>query len=131
MCKVLMSINPQHVDNILSGEKKFEFRRTRCKRAVDAILIYSTAPVMQIVGEVEVKEIIEDSPQKVWKRTASAAGIDKAFFDEYYSGKKTAIAYALGKVIQYSEPQLLSDYGIKSAPQSFIYIENLKMPRNV
>lgn len=127
MCKVLMSINPQHVDNILSGEKKFEFRRTHCKRAVDAILIYSTAPVMQIVGEVEVKEIIEDSPEMVWKRTASAAGIDKAFFDEYYSGKKTAIAYALGKVIQYSKPQLLSDYGIKSAPQSFIYIENPKV----
>ena len=86
---------------------------------------------MQIVGEVEVKEIIEDSPQKVWNQTSSAAGIDKAFFDEYYSGNKTAIAYALGKVIQYSKPQLLSDYGIKSAPQSFIYIENHKVPRHV
>ncbi len=86
---------------------------------------------MQIVGEVEVKEIIEDSPQKVWKRTASAAGIDKAFFDEYYSGKKNAIAYALGKVIQYSKPQLLSDYGIKSAPQSFMYIDSSKLLQQI
>lgn len=86
---------------------------------------------MQIVGEVEVKEIIEDSPQKVWKRTASAAGIDKAYFDDYFLGKKTAVAYALGKVIQYSKPHLLSDYGIKSAPQSFIYIENAKMLKQI
>jgi predicted transcriptional regulator len=126
-----MSINPQHVDSIFSGEKKYEFRRIRCKRAIDSILIYSTAPIMQIVGEVEVKEIIEDSPQKVWKRTASAAGIDKAFFDEYYSGKKNAIAYALGKVIQYSKPQLLSDYGIKSAPQSFMYIDSSKLLQQI
>ena len=62
MCKLLMSINPEHVENILSGEKRYEFRKTRCKEHVDTILIYSTSPVMKIVGEVEVKGIIKDSP---------------------------------------------------------------------
>ena len=77
---------------------------------------------MQIVGEVEVKDIIEDSPQNVWKKTSNAAGIDKAFFDAYYVGKKVAVAYVLGKVKRYTKPHHLSDYGIKSAPQSFVYV---------
>ena len=82
MCKLLMSINPVHVDNILSGTKRFEYRKTRCKQRVDSILIYSTAPVMKVVGEVEVTGIIEDSPGLVWKQTAIASGIDKDFLDD-------------------------------------------------
>ena len=38
MCKLLMSINPEHVDNILAGTKKFEFRKTKCKEKIDSIL---------------------------------------------------------------------------------------------
>ena len=44
MCKLLMSINPEHVANILAGKKKFEFRKTKCKEQIDSIVIYSTAP---------------------------------------------------------------------------------------
>ncbi len=124
MCKLLMSINPQHVDNILAGTKRFEYRKTRCKEAIDAIVIYSTAPVMQIVAEVEVTDIIEGSPQMVWKKTATAAGIDKAFFDHYYSGRNIAVAYVLGQVKRYKTPRKLSDFGVKAAPQSYVYIRN-------
>ena len=124
MCKLLMSINPVHVDNILSGTKRFEYRKTRCKQRVDSILIYSTAPVMKVVGEVEVKGIIEDSPGLVWQQTAKASGIDKNFFDEYYFGKKTAVAYVLGKVHRFKQPRSLSYYGIKSPPQSFVYVHS-------
>ena len=42
MCKLLMSINPEHVENILAGRKKFEFRKTKCKEQIDSIVIYST-----------------------------------------------------------------------------------------
>ncbi len=124
MCKVLMSINPEHVENILAGTKRFEFRKIKCKEDVDTIVIYSTAPVMQIVAEVEVTDILEDTPQVIWKRTAPAAGIDKKFFDKYYFGRDTAVAYALGKVKRYSAPRLLSEFGIKMAPQSYMYIRS-------
>ena len=124
MCKLLMSINPEHVANILAGKKKFEFRKTKCKEQIDSIVIYSTAPVMKVVAEVEVKDIIEDTPQTVWKRTSSAAGIDKKFFDKYYSGRNIAVAYVLGCVTQFDSPRNLTDYGVKAAPQSYIYIRN-------
>lgn len=122
MCKLLMSINPEHVDNILAGTKRFEFRKTRCREDIDAIVIYSTAPVMKIVAEVEVTDIIEDTPHNVWEKTSKAAGIDKSFFDKYYIGKTTAVAYALGQIKRYNNPLQLSDFGIKAAPQSYVYV---------
>ena len=79
---------------------------------------------MKVVAEVEVKGIIEDTPQTVWKRTSNAAGIDKKFFDEYYSGRNTAVAYVLGCVTQFDSPRNLADYGVKAAPQSYVYIRN-------
>ena len=117
-----MSINPEHVDNILSGTKKYEFRKTRCKEDIDSIIIYSTFPIMKVVAEVEVKEIIEGTPQVIWNKTQTAAGIDKLFFDRYYLGRSTAVAYALGKVKKFSTPKLLADYGIRTAPQSYVYV---------
>lgn len=119
-----MSINPQHVDNILSGTKRFEFRKTKCKEEIDAIIIYSTAPIMKVVAEVEVTDIIEDSPQMVWRKTADAAGINKEFFDDYYSGRRTAVAYVLGHIKKYQAPKELSDFGIKAAPQSYVYVHS-------
>ena len=124
MCKLLMSINPEHVENILAGTKKFEFRKSKCKEQIESIVIYSTAPVMKVVAEVEVKDIIEDTPQTVWKRTSDAAGIDKSFFDTYYSGRDTAVAYVLGCVTQFDSPRNLTDYGVKAAPQSYVYIRS-------
>lgn len=124
MCKLLMSINPEHVEKILSGKKKFEFRKRKCKEEIDSIVIYSTAPVMRVVAEVEVKDIIEGTPQTVWKKTSNAAGIDKKFYDKYFGGKNIAIAYVLGYVTRFDSPRTLTDYGVKTAPQSYVYIRN-------
>ena len=75
MCKVLMSINPEHVNNIMSGKKVYEFRKVKCKKKIDSIVIYSTSPIMKIVGEAEVIDLIEGSPELVWKKTCDGAGI--------------------------------------------------------
>lgn len=117
-----MSINPEHVDNIISGEKIYEFRKVKCKRKIDSIVIYSTAPIMQVVAEVEVLDLIEGRPDDVWLKTCKGAGINKHFFDSYYRNKKTAFAYSLGEVKCFKKPRNLSDYGIKCAPQSFLYL---------
>ena len=122
VCKVLMSINPEHVDNIMSGKKVFEYRKVKCKRKIDSIVIYSTAPVMKIVGEVEVVGLIEGTPEVVWNPTCIGAGLNKNFFDLYYHKKKTAFAYCLGTVNYFKNPLSLSDYGLKNAPQSFVYL---------
>ena len=122
MCKILLSINPEHVQNIFSGDKEYEFRKVKCSKPVDKIIIYSTSPIMKVVGEANIEKIIEGTPDEVWSETHDKAGINKSFFDDYYKGKKNALAYKLVDVIKYTIPKQLSEYGISVAPQSFIYI---------
>lgn len=122
MCQMLLSINPEHVDNIINGTKQFEFRKVRCKPEVDRIIIYATAPCKMVVAEAQIEEIIEDSINEVWKQTKDFAGITYNFFRSYYKGKKKAVAYRLRNVEAYEHPKSLSEYGITYPPQSFIYL---------
>lgn len=124
MCKILMPINPEYVNEILSGNKKYEYRKTKAKRNnIDKMIIYSTSPVMKVVAEVDVEEIIEDTPENLWKKTKNQSGITKEFYNKYYKDKINAVAYKLGKIKKYDKPKKLSELGISYAPQSFIYID--------
>lgn len=124
MCEILLSINPQHVENIFNGSKKYEFRRVKCRERIDKIIIYATAPIMKVVGEAQVENVLSYSPQELWKKTSEESGIEVEFFNEYFKGKLSAFAYQLGSVSQYKNPKELSEFGVKSAPQSFVYIKN-------
>lgn len=123
MCAILLSINPNHVENIFNGTKRYEFRKKACKRQVDKILIYSTTPIMKVVGEAEVEDVLVDNPEVIWKKTKTKSGIDKKFFDQYYKNRNQAVAYKLKNVIKYGKPKELKDYGVNRAPQSFQYVE--------
>ena len=126
MCTILLSINPEHVKNIFEGKKLYEFRKIECKRKVDKIIIYSTSPIMKVVGEADVDEILKAHPEEVWEKTQRESGIDKSFFDKYYKNSEYAIAYKLSKIKEYKKPKSLSEFGIKKAPQSFVYINKLE-----
>lgn len=126
MCTILLSINPEHVKNIFNGNKYYEFRKIECKRKVDKIIIYSTSPIMKVVGEADVEEILKATPEEVWKETQNKAGIDKKFFDKYYENKEYAIAYKLSKIKEYRVPKTLSEFGINKAPQSFVYVSKFE-----
>lgn len=122
MSKILLSINPEHVKNILSGIKKVEYRKVKCTMNVDKIVIYATSPIMQVVGDVEVLSVLVGPPEQIWSATSKNAGITKEFFDSYYVNRNKAVAYKLGKINIYKKPLKLADMGITYAPQSYIYI---------
>ncbi len=124
MCNILMSIKPQYVEKILSGNKKYEYRKNRAKRNdIDKIIIYSTAPIMKVVAEVDIEEIIESTPDILWKKTKLESGITEEFFYKYYKNKTTAVAYKLGNIKIYDKPKSLNDIEVKNVPQSFIYLD--------
>lgn len=124
MCKILMPINPEYVDEILSGNKKYEYRKIKAKRKnIDKMVIYSTSPIMRVVAEVDVEGIIEASPEKLWEQTKEYSGITKDFYSKYYKNKEKAIAYKLGNIKVYDKPKKLCDIGINYVPQSFIYLD--------
>ncbi|MEG1313550.1 MAG: ASCH domain-containing protein [Bacilli bacterium] len=122
MSKILISINPEYVDRILDGSKKYEYRKVLAKD-VDLLIIYSTSPVMKIVGEVKVMGNIEMAPSTLWEKTKKEAGISRKKYREYFKGRKKAYAYLLGDVLKYETGKRLTDIGINNAPQSFVYLK--------
>lgn len=121
--KIVISINPEHVQNILNGTKKYEYRTKAAKNDVNKIIIYETTPTKRIVAEAEIVEVLMMQPEELWNETRDKSGITKKFFDSYFKGREVAYAYKLGKVKQYEEPKTLQEFGLKCAPQSFVYIQ--------
>lgn len=124
MCQILLSIHPEFVEKILKGEKRFEFRRVKTRKTPNKIIIYSTSPICKVIGEAEVEDVIMESPELVWEKTKEFSGINKEYYVEYYHDKEVAVAYQLKNVIEYNVPKELKDFGVKVAPQSFVYVGN-------
>lgn len=122
MSKILISIKPEFVDAILTGEKKYEYRKIKCKQPVDKIVIYATSPIKKVVAEAEVKAVISGTPNEIWDKTHNDSGISKDFYDDYYRSRDVAYAYQLGNIDKFEKSKSLQDYGIDKAPQSFQYI---------
>lgn len=47
----------------------------------------------------------------------------KIFYDDYFKNREVAYAYKLGKIKVYKEPKSLIDFGVRYAPQSFVYVK--------
>lgn len=124
MANILLAIKPEFVEKILAGDKKFEFRKNIPNTQIEKIFIYATRPICAVVGYATVSGIISDNPDILWNKTDKYAGIARDFFDFYFSGRACAHAYCLENVIKYNVPRSLSEFGIRAAPQNFVYIKN-------
>lgn len=123
MSKILMPINPIYVEKILSGTKKYEYRKTLPKKNIDKMIIYSTSPIKKVIGEAEILEILIDDKEKIWELTKDNSGINKKFYNDYYKNKDKAVAYKLGKITKYKKEKDLAEYNINYSPQSFVYLD--------
>lgn len=122
MKEILLSINPEYVEKILNKTKRYEYRTKVAKQDIKAILVYCTYPTKKVVAKVKIKSILADTPENLWNKTKEFSGITKGFFDSYFSNRDIAYAYELGEVIEYKRPKELEEFGIRFAPQSFVYI---------
>lgn len=131
--RVLLSIRPVHVENILSGIKRFEFRRKIfIRRDVSTVLIYSTMPVGRLVAEFDIADILEDEPERLWKKTEDGSGITKAYYDAYFKGRAKAYALAIGELRIYDEPVMPEDVIHNfTPPQSYRYVPRGDAPRQM
>ena len=119
---VILSIKPEFVEKIFSGEKKYEYRKILFKQKVDTVYIYASRPISKIVGDFKIEEIICDKPENIWQSTKRQSGITKKFFDKYYKGKEKGVALKIKEYKEYEEglnpESLITNFKV---PQSFIY----------
>lgn len=120
--KIVLSIKPEHVQNILNGTKKFEYRTKAAKSDIHKIIIYETTPIKKIVAEAEVIDVLMMEPEDLWMATNEFSGISKSFFNSYFKNRKVAYAYKIGNVKVYTYPKALVEFGLKTPPQSFAYV---------
>ncbi|WP_277086611.1 ASCH domain-containing protein [Porphyromonas catoniae] len=122
--KVLLSIKPEFVEKIASGHKCFEYRRVLYKRTdIKRIVVYASSPVCRIVGEIEVGNLLTDTPEVLWERTKDKAGISEDFFLKYFAERPHAHAIEIKAFHPYRKPKRLADkYPNTTPPQSFCYL---------
>lgn len=122
---ILLPIKPCYVNRILSNEKLYEYRKTLCKKDINKMYIYSTAPVKRIVGEAEVVEKICMEKEELWNRTKAESGITEEFYKEYFANQDLACAYHLSNIKKYKDSIPLENVGIYYPPQSYVYIGDI------
>jgi predicted transcriptional regulator len=121
---VLLSIDPSYAEAILSGAKRYEFRRKIFKRKdIYFVYLYANSTVKRIVGSFQIRGIIEGLPKDIWKRCHAHSGISRKKFFEYFGCSKKAYCIKVGKVIRFHPPidphMIIRDF---TPPQSFSYI---------
>lgn len=122
--KVLLSIKPEFVEEIISGKKKYEYRKSIFKRNdISSIVVYATKPYGKIVGEFEIEDILIDDPKNIWKQTKEFSGTSKSFFNSYFEGRQKGFAIQIKNFRKYESPLDLTEFdkGLKFPPQSFCY----------
>lgn len=121
--KVLLSIKPKYADLIFDGTKKFEFRKAIFKNSkINTVVVYASSPMQKVIGEFEIDTIINDKLDALWKQTKKHAGIDEAFFYEYFADKREGFAIKIKKAKRYKTPLCLKNDFKLAPPQSFLYL---------
>lgn len=104
---VLLSIKPEFANKILSGEKSYEFRKTKINHTspTETVFMYSSSPVQQIVGYFTLKNQIEADPEELWSKYGSESGIeDRSRFMKYFSNSDKGYAIEIEDPWQFQDP---------------------------
>lgn len=124
--KALLSIKPEFVEEIVSGSKRFEYRKVSFKQEVESVVVYACMPVGKIVGEFIVGDIISMNPSDLWRTTKDYSGISYKFFRQYFKGRKNAYAIQIKEYIPYEEPiDPYKEYKHFVPPQSYRYLADV------
>lgn len=135
MPKVLfISVKPEYANKIVSGEKTIELRKSSPNVQLnDWVLIYSTQPVMAVIGFGKVKKVIKTSPTNMWRSYSRSLGIDKKSFDLYYENWDSAVGIEIGSICKLNNQIVLSKikslYPKFSPPQTFKYFSIFEVLR--
>lgn len=101
----IISIHPQYVRAILSGQKTVECRKSSIGLAPGAQLyLYATHPVRAILGKARVSVLYEGTPAEMWNAHRDQACVTEADFFSYYRTAKKATLIALADVMTFPNP---------------------------
>ena len=123
--EILLSIKPKFSNKILSGEKKYEFRKRKPKQTSNKVYIYESNPTKQIVGWFIYNRILTGSPIEIWEKCRHLGGIERESFFQYCNGNHIIHAFEIKTSFRFELPinpyQLIHGF---SPPQDFQYFND-------
>ena len=128
---VLLSVKPRFSEQIASGLKRVEFRRSWAIEPVGVLVIYTSAPTQRIVAVVDVEGVEHAAPSKLWTRCSSRGpGLARAELLAYLEGKDKGYGVLLGQVTRPKKPiepgTVIQDF---RPPQSYRYLSTAELKR--
>jgi predicted transcriptional regulator len=124
---ILISIKPRYAEEILSGTKTVELRRRFSRNAPlpTRALIYASGSVGGLVGIMNIVEVVNSTPQSVWKRFGTKARVAREEYFAYFEGVDQAFALNIRMLAKFtriiSREEMLETFSIHP-PQSYRFI---------
>lgn len=123
---ILLSIKPEFVDLIFSGQKTVELRRVVPKNVSieTEIIIYASSPTQCIVGRATVKKVEAHPLEQLWTKIGHKSGITFDYFLEYFNGKDIGYGLVLKDIERFTNPYHLTSLREQLdfyPPQSYMY----------
>lgn len=121
---VLLSIKPKYADLILAGSKRVELRRSWPSNDIGVLVLYSSAPIQQLVGVAYVDRLEEADLNGLWQLASHyGGGVTREELNEYFVGKKTAFGIMIDRArkaeVAVTPKELFPDF---TPPQSYQYL---------
>src|SRR5438105_4886644 len=96
---ILISLEPHHSDNVLSGRKTVEIRRRRVHvQPGTRIRIYTKRPRARVDGFAIVESVHNGSREELWTRFGSKLAVTRPLYDAYMSGCRIGCAIVIRSV---------------------------------
>ena len=90
---------------------------------VESAIVYATAPVKRIVGEMKVGSVLSMSPEDLWNISQKYSGLTRKDFFQYFKDCSVAHALCIENVFEYDIPIKLEAFNISRPPQSWQYLD--------
>ncbi|MDR2784490.1 MAG: hypothetical protein LBB83_01095 [Treponema sp.] len=119
---LLMSIVPVIGRRIVSGKKKYEYRRSIFRKPVNRIYLYLSSPERKIPGYFRFGGCIEGTVREIWEKTRDESAAAEAEYLDYFKNTNRAFAIRIDEFIKFAEP--LDPWTTPGflPPQSFRYV---------
>ena len=122
---ILLSIKPKYVNEIVNGNKRYEFRksvfRKRCN--VGKVYIYASSPVKRIVSTFTIESIIEERPEELWRKCKEFSGISEVEFFDYFRDQDNGYATKIRALELFDPVDPKDNIPDFFPPQSFCYTD--------
>lgn len=116
----VMAIRSEHAARIYRGDKHFEFRRQRPRFSPGLkIFIYEPTPVQAVTGHFHVADLIDIGNNLNALEEDDSA---RAVVELYLRGSRRPTAIRVAGPKRLDQPLPLEFFGVKAAPQSYVYI---------